>query len=163
MRLLKPVLVPLLVLPLALLGCTRHTSEPAPSQSAATTTTSGVAPAPSAAAEVAQVVLGAVELGKSLSPDGDVTSVSTTFRPGEPVYAGVEATSISPGTVIRLDWVGPGGSVGRDDVVVPPGARVITLKAKDTSSWTPGAYRVEVAVGGARVGSKPFTVSQPSA
>jgi hypothetical protein len=161
MRLLKPVLFPLLLLPLAALGCKRHTPEPATRQE---TPAREAAPAPSTAADVSQVVLGAVELGKSLSPDGDVTSVSTTFHPGEPVYAGVEATSISPGTSIRLDWVGPRGlKVGSDDLVVPPGARVITLKAKDTTSWTPGDYRVEVAVGGAKVGSKPFTVTVPSA
>ena len=162
MRLLKPVLVSLLVLPIAALGCRRHTPEPATRQEAPAVREA--APAPSAAAEVSQVVLGAVELGKSLSPDGDVTSVSTTFRTGEPVYAGVEAASISPGTSIRLDWVGPRGlKVGSDDLVVPPGARVITLKAKDTTSWKPGDYRVEVAVGGAKVGSKSFTVTAPSA
>ena len=53
------------------------------------------------------MVLGAVELGKALSPDGDVTVRQHQLPPGEPVFAGVEATSISPGTCIRLDWVGP--------------------------------------------------------
>jgi hypothetical protein len=162
MRLLKPVLIPLLVLPLGVLGCTRKAQEPAATTQSAPAREA--VPAPSAAADVSQVVLGSVELGKSLSPDGDVTSVSTTFRTGEPVYAGVEATSLSPGTTIRLDWVGPRGvSLGSDDLVVPPDARVITLKAKDTSSWKPGDYRVEVAVGGAKVGSKSFTVTAPSA
>ena len=158
MRRLKSVFIPLLALPLVVLGCgRRHADEKAADNTPAMTTE---APAASPAGEVSQVVLGAVELGKALSPDGDVTAASTSFQPGEPVFAGVEASTLSPGTTIRLEWIGPRGvRVGTDDVVVPPGARVITLKAKDTSAWAPGSYRVEVAVGGAKVGSKPFTVT----
>jgi len=158
MRTPKSALIPLLALPLVALGCGRHKTAETTATAERPAVTADAVAAP--AGEVGQVVLSAVELGKSLSPDGDVTTPSTTFAPGDPLFAGVEASTISPGTSIRLDWVGPRGvRVASDDVVVPPGARVITLKAKDTSTWARGDYRVEVAVGGAKVGSKSFTVS----
>jgi hypothetical protein len=104
------------------------------------------------------------QLGTGLSPDGDVTGPTTSFASGQPVYTGLKVDALSPGTTLRLQWIGPQGStLGTDELVVPPDARVITLSAKDTSGWAPGSYRLQVAVGGADAGSKPFSIAQKTA
>jgi hypothetical protein len=107
------------------------------------------------------VVMDSIELGKGLSPDGDVTGQTTSFTSGDSVFAGVKVESLSPGTSLRLEWIGPeGNAVSTDEMVVPAEARVITLSGKDTSGWAPGTYRVQVAVGGADAGSKTFSIGQ---
>lgn len=157
----KLMLAALLALPLMTLACD---GQPAANEPAATSDrpqagTEGQA-APGMPAEAAS----AVELGSELGPEGDVKGNSTSFRAGDPVFAEIQAGSLPAGASVRLAWVGPQGStVGTDELVLPAEARAITLKAKDTSSWVPGDYRVDVAVGGASVGSRSFTISERGA
>jgi hypothetical protein len=162
----KPMLAALLALPLAIIACD---GRPASREGAATTggAQSGSEgrneQAPQGPAQTGQGAE-AVELGSQLGPDGGVTGNGTSFRAGEPVFAEIQAASLPPGANVRLAWVSPqGATLSTDEMVVPPDARVITLKAKDTSGWVPGAYRVDVAVGGASVGSRTFTISEGGA
>lgn len=153
MQRLKLVLATLLVLPLAAIGCGR--------QNADTRGGEGTVARSEGAQGAATQGTATVELGKSLSPDGDVTANTTAFHPGDPVFAEIQAAQLSPGSSVRLSWVSPqGATLSTDEVVVPQDARVITLKAKDTSGWAPGTYRLDVAVGGASVGSQTFTIGQ---
>ena len=153
MQRLKLVLAALLALRLAAVGCGRHRADTRGSEG--TVARSESAPGSMAGSQAT------VELGKSLSPDGDVTSDTTAFHPGDPGFAEIEASHLTPGSSVRLSWVSPqGATLSTDEVVVPQDARVITLKAKDTSGWTPGTYRVDVAVGGASVSSKTFTIGE---
>jgi hypothetical protein len=158
---MKLVLAALVAVPLLALGCTRRaadTSEQARSEAPP------AAQAQSPSAEASKTVMDSIELGKSLSPDGDVTGETTTFAAGDHVFAEVKIDALSPGTSLRLDWIGPQGQpISTDDLVVPPDARVITLTGKDTAGWAPGNYRVQVAVGGAPAGSKTFSISQGAA
>jgi hypothetical protein len=43
--------------------------------------------------------------------------------------------------------------------VVPPGARIVNFKARDTTAWTAGEHHLEVSLGGASVGSKTFRIT----
>lgn len=105
-----------------------------------------------------------VELGKALSPDGDVKETTDSFLAGEPVFAEVEASTLAPGTNLKLEWIGPQGTkVSTDELVVPEEARVITLTAKDTARWQPGTYHLDVVVGGNKIGSKTFTIGDRAA
>lgn len=161
----KLMLAALLALPLVTIGCdgqpaSREGAAPGGSQAGTEarndqTTTGG--------AQTAQGV-NAVELGSQLGPDGDVTGNSTTFRAGEPVFAEIQAAGLPEGSNVRLAWVSPqGATLSTDELVVPADARAITLKAKDTSGWVPGDYRVDVAIGGAAVGSRTFTIAEGGA
>ena len=166
MQRLKLVLAALLALPLVTMGCGRQQADTRGGETAARTDTSAQSQAAQGSMTVDQGVMAAValELGKSLSPDGDVTGNTNAFRPGEPVFAEIQASQLSPGSSVRLSWVSPqGATLSTDELVVPQDARVITLKAKDTSSWTPGTYHVDLAVGGASVGSKTFTIGAAGA
>jgi hypothetical protein len=156
MQRLKLVLAALVALPLVAAGCGRRNADTRGNEGTVARTESG---APAAQGSMAGTEGTTVALGKSLSPDGDVTSNTTAFHPGDPVFAEIQASQLTPGSSVRLSWVSPqGATVSTDDIVVPPDARVITLKAKDTSGWTPGTYRVDVAVGGASVASQTFTI-----
>jgi hypothetical protein len=137
-------------------GCSRGEA-PAPSPTpAATLSTLPAAPAEA----VRQVVLRSVAFGKSINPDGSVAAAVDTFAPGEPIFVSLDVQPISPGTEVRLAWRGPAGEDnGEEELVVPAGARVVNLKARDTSGWAPGAHRLEVTLGGAPVGSKPFRIA----
>jgi hypothetical protein len=108
---------------------------------------------------VRQVVLRSLALGKSINPDGSVAAAVDTFAPGEPLFVSLDVQPISPGTEVRLAWRGPTGQDnGEEEMVVPGGARVINFKARDTSGWTAGEHHLEVSLGGALVGSKPFRI-----
>ena len=145
------------------LGCRRGE---APSPSPAPPSPSASAPGTPAEA-VRQVVLQSVAFGKSINSDGTVAAPADTFSAGEPLFVSLDVQPISPGTEVRLTWRGPGGQdEGEEEVVVPAGARVINFKARDTSGWTAGEHRLEVSLGGAMVGSKPFRIAgtaRPSA
>jgi hypothetical protein len=61
---------------------------------------------------------------------------------------------------VRLSWRGPGlEDNGEEEMVVPGGARIVNFKAKDTSGWTAGTHRLEIALGGAAVGAKEFRIA----
>lgn len=153
MQRLKLMLAAAAVLPLAALACERPPAAgrgPADEGSSRTS-----APAAVQAGQAA----GAVELGTELGPDGDVKGNGTDIKAGDPVFAQIQAGSLPAGANVRLAWVGPqGATLGTDEIVMPPDARAITLKARDTSGWAPGDYRVDVAVGGANIASKAFRV-----
>jgi hypothetical protein len=137
-------------------GCSRGEA-PAPSPTpAAPQSTTPAAPADA----VREVVLRSVAFGKSINPDGSVAAAVDTFGAGEPLFVSLDVQPISPGTEVRLAWRGPAGEDnGEEELVVPAGARVINFKARDTSGWVPGAHRLEVTLGGAPVGSKPFRIA----
>ena len=158
MQRLKLVLAALLALPLIAMGCGRH-ADTRGGDTLARTDTSAQGQAAQGSTSGDLGTTAAVELGKSLSPDGDVTGNTTAFHPGEPVFAEIQASNLSPGSNLRLSWVSPqGATLSTDELVVPKDARVITLKAKDTSGWAPGTYRLDVLMGDASLGSKTFTI-----
>lgn len=147
MQRLKLVRAAVLALPLAALGC---------GQQRADTSEKYSEPSPAAGAPAAAAVR--VELGTTIGADGRVASHPDTFKRGDPIIAALDASTFKTGTAVRLTWMGPGGQVlANDEMVVPPDARTITFKAQDTSSWTPGQYRVDVDVAGAVIG-KTFTI-----
>ena len=161
----KLMLAALLALPLVTIAC----DQPASREGAATTgaekagTEARNDRGTQAGAPAAQGV-NTVELGSQLGPDGDVTGNGTTFRAGEPVFAEIQAAGLPEGSNVRLAWVSPqGATLSTDELVVPAEARAITLKAKDTSGWVPGDYRVDVAIGGSAVGSRTFTIAEGGA
>ena len=137
------------------LACARESPPPSPAPASAPS----AAPAPPAEA-VRQVVLRSVTFGKSINPDGSVAAAVDTFTPGEPLFASLDVQPISPGTEVRLAWRGPAGQDnGEEQMVVPPGARIVNFKARDTTAWTAGEHRLEVSLGGASVGSKTFRIA----
>jgi hypothetical protein len=137
-------------------GCSRGEA-PAPSPApAASPSTLPAAPAEA----VRQVVLRSVVFGKSINSDGSVAAAVDTFATGDPLFVSLDVEPISPGTEVRLAWRGPAGEDnGEEEFVVPAGARVINFKARDTSAWAAGTHRLEVTLGGAPVGSKPFRIA----
>jgi hypothetical protein len=139
-------------------GCRRSD---APSPAPAATPAPPAASAPGTPAEaVRQVVLGSVAFGKSINPDGSVAAPGDSFTAGDPLFVSLDVQPISPGTEVRLTWRGPAGQdEGEEELVVPAGARVINFKARDTSAWPAGEHRLEVALGGAVAGAKPFRIA----
>ena len=148
LKLLQAAVV--VAVPLVALGCgpqradTRETyTEPSPAMNA---------PAPGGAA-------GMLGLGSQVGEDGRLASHSDTFKRGEPIIAAVDAATLKPGSSVRLAWRGPQGqTVASEETAVPPDARTITFKAQDTTSWTPGQYRVETSAGTTVLGTRTFTV-----
>jgi hypothetical protein len=155
----RPNFARFLIVPLVAFvpGC-RRGEAPSPSPSAVPTAVASAAGTPAEA--VRQVVLRSVAFGKSINPDGSVAAPTDTFTAGEPFFVSLDVQPISPGTEVRLNWRGPAAQdEGEEEMVVPAGARVINFKARDTSGWPPGEHRLEVALGGAPVGSKPFRIA----
>jgi hypothetical protein len=139
-------------------ACGRQAPSPTPSPTAAATTPAATTPA-APAETVRQVVLRSVAFGKSINPDGSVAAPIDTFTGGDPLFVSLDVQPISPGTEVRLSWRGPSGEDnGEEELVVPAGARIVNFKARDTTGWKAGDHRLEVSLGGAPVGSKPFRI-----
>jgi hypothetical protein len=142
-------------------GCRRHETSPPGTETARSST--AVAPPATiggTGADAARaVLLDSVNLGRGLNPDGTVSTPGTVFRQGDPVFVSFRVAPISPGTELKLVWLGPRGTTnGQEQMVVPPAADVVNFRAKDTRTWLPGDHRLEIWMGGARVGDKAFRI-----
>jgi hypothetical protein len=140
-------------------GCRRH--EPAGQGQASSPVTTPPPPTMggTGADAARDVLLKSVNLGRTLNPDGTVADSGTVFRQGDPLFVSFRVAPISPGTELKLVWLGPRGTAnGQEQMVVPPAADVVNFRAKDTRAWLPGDHRVEIWIGGGRVGEKTFRI-----
>jgi hypothetical protein len=142
----------LAALPLAAGGCKSHEE-----------TSSNPAPGETTPAE-AKASLSDVKVGHELGADGKIAAdqKGTKFAPGEPVIVAFQIGKAPAGTVVHVDWVGPNDQpLGGEDKTVAAGDSAMSFTSKDTSGWGKGDYRADLSVGGQKVDTERFSVTEP--
>jgi hypothetical protein len=148
LRLLMPWLL-VAAMPLGVGACRAHEEAAAP------------APGETTPGE-AKASISEVKVGHELGADGKIAAdqKGTKFAPGEPVIVAFQIGKAPAGTVVHVDWVGPNDQpLGGDDKTVAAGDSAMSFTTKDTSGWGKGDYRADLSVGGQKVDTERFSIT----
>lgn len=110
---------------------------------------------------VAQSMVDDMNIGVAVASNGRVPADTNPdhFLPGEDIYLTMDVSDASPGTAIRVVWIGPGDTqIGTDAKTVAAGVSTLKFVKQDTQSWKPGDYRAEVWVGDEKVNDERFDI-----
>jgi hypothetical protein len=101
-----------------------------------------------------------LQLGRSVNPDGTVSSFTTRFVPRETVYLAVGTSGAGSGT-IAVRWTYEGRVI--DEPKKPVDYRIpatTEFHLQSATGFPPGAYSAEIFLNGQSAGSRPFRVEQ---
>ena len=149
---------------LALAGCKKDQDETAMTPPPATTEPAPApmpepAPAPASSASVTSV-----SLGNSIGADMRVAAPSTSFAPGDTIYASVSTNTSDPAAsvpgTLKATWTFEDGQVVNEESksVNLTGVGNTEFHIAKPDGFPAGSYKVEIALDGNVVQSKDFTV-----
>lgn len=109
----------------------------------------------------AQTMVDDVTIGRAVGADGTIAAdqQGDDFAPGEPIVIAMKVGDAPAGSVVRIDFYGPGEQkVGDATKTVAAGDQHLDFQAGDTASWPKGDYRADVWVGDEKVNSQQFQI-----
>ena len=141
--------------PITLSACKRaETPPPAP-------TAAAPAPAPAPTPAPAPFRVSSVDVGNAIGADKRITGPSTTFAPGDTIYASVASTGAASSVTLTARWTyGDDGQVVNEEskTIAPTGPAYSEFHIAKPDGWPAGTYKVEILADGAAVASKNFAV-----
>ena len=142
-----------LCLALALLpsGCRRSETTPAPAPKPADIQI------PQAAAPLRVIT---VDLGNAIDAGRRVAAPTTTFAPGDTIFASVATEGGSPGATITARWTYEDGQLVNEQqqALASTGAAVTEFHIAKPDGWPAGRYRVEISAAGQPLAARDFEV-----
>ena len=143
-------LVSILVVSLSLVACQR--SEAPAVAPPAPVATPAPAPAP--------FRVSGIELGKAIDADKRVTAPSSSFAPGDTIYASVATVGASPSVTLVARWTYQDGQLVNEETqaIAPTGAAVTEFHIAKPDGWPVGSYQLEVIANGTSAGTRAFQV-----
>ena len=155
------VLLPTLALALAgLVSCTQSANESQAASTAATTAQQTSTPPASQASPAVQVL--AVDLGRTIGTDKQVSERLDTFKPNDTIYASVHTSGSAPASKMAVKWTYQDGQVvdqAEQPIMLPEGASAMEFHLSKPSGLPEGNYKVEISGDGSPVQSRVFRVS----
>jgi len=117
----------------------------------------------------AKAAIGDVTVGHQVGADGTIAGdqKGNNFTAGQPVFIAFKIGKAPAGTPVTSAWYGPDGQqIASDQKIVSSGDSTMTIStmtfnSKDTSSWGPGDYHVDLSVGGQKVDTERFSIVAP--
>jgi hypothetical protein len=101
-----------------------------------------------------------IQLGRSVNPDGTVSSFTTRFDPGETVYLAIATSGVGTGT-ISVRWVYEGRVIDEPKKQVEYRVPATTeFHLQSATGFPPGGYTAEIFLNGQPAGSRPFRVEK---
>jgi hypothetical protein len=128
-------------------------------QAAADSTSSGML-----SPKDAKTAVGEITVGHQVGADGTIAAdqKGNNFNPGQPVVIAFRIGEAPAGTLVTVDWYGPGNQeLATDQKTVSKGESAMSFGSKDTSAWSPGDYHADITVGGQKVDSERFSIVAP--
>lgn len=151
----KLLLLPLgLLLAAVLVSCNESKEEEAAEHATSTTTNTA-----NPSAQPVQVV--AVDLGRTIGTDKQVTERVETFKPNDTIYASIHTSGSAPSSTMSVKWTDPNGQVvdqSEQPIVTTEGSNAMEFHLSKPG-LPAGTYKVEVFVDGNSVQSKEFKVT----
>jgi hypothetical protein len=98
------------------------------------------------------------QIGRTAAADGKVTAETDKFTAGDPIHIAFVVRNAPSGASARVIWKRIDGDVrmGEEQKPLSSGG-FVWFAVKDTSSWPPGAYRVEKMFGREASSTTPTT------
>jgi hypothetical protein len=146
---------------IALFGCKKKEEVPP----AEATVTPAPVETPAATPAPVPFRVTSIDLGKAIGPDKKVTEATTTFAPGDTLYAVATSEGEAP-TAVKLTakWTfgDKGQSVKDDDQTISAvgGPTVTEFHVSKPGGWPVGHYKVEILVDGVSAGVKELDVKK---
>jgi hypothetical protein len=152
----KLILVGILVLAMAAIGCGGEKEETAPPPEQASTPVDIFA--------IQTKWLTDFALGTELGADETVTSPKTTFASGETIHYSMRVADAPPASAAKVVWLGPNDAkLGEEMKGISSGQRTLSFQAPDTAAWAPGAYAAEIWVVDEKVNTQRFNLEAAAA
>ncbi len=99
-----------------------------------------------------------IQVGRSLNSDNSVGTITTRFRPGDPMYASVITAGRGAG-VLSVRWLSGGRVLTEEEKRVRYNDRAATeFHMNFAGGFPPGQYRVELFLDGEPNGARDLTV-----
>ena len=143
----------------AVTSCNESKEQEAAEHSTTATTTDNGATAMQGTGAV-QVV--AVDLGKNIGTDKQVTERIDTFKPNDTIYASIHTKGSSSNTSLGARWTFQDGQVvdERTTNIAPTGDTYTEFHITKPSGWPEGKYTLHVLLNGQEVQTKDFEVKK---
>jgi hypothetical protein len=112
----------------------------------------------------ARTAVGEITVGHQVGADGTIAAdqKGNNFNAGQPVFIAFKIGEAPAGTLVTVDWFGPGNQpLASDQKAVSKGESAMSFGSKDTNAWGPGDYRADITVGGQKVDSERFSIVAP--
>jgi hypothetical protein len=122
------------------------------------------APPPQAAAppqaQPAPFRVVAVDLGKAVGADKKIAQPTTSFAPGDTIFAVVSSDGSATNVALKARWTYQDGQLVDETArtIAPNGPAATEFHIAKPSGWPTGKYKVEISANGASVGVKEFAV-----
>lgn len=123
------------------------------------------APAPQAAAPAPQAPapfqVARIDLGNAIGTDKKVAAPSTSFKPGDTIYASIVTVGAAPSVTLKARWTYQDGQLVSESSqsIAPTGPAATEFHIAKPDGWPAGKYTLEVAANGTPVGTREFTVA----
>jgi hypothetical protein len=136
---------------LAACGKTEEAPKPAPQS----------APQAPAAPAPAAFRIERIDLGNGIGADKKVSAPTTTFKPGDTIYASIVTDGAAPSVALAARWTFEDGQLVDESSqsIAPTGPAVTEFHIAKADGWPAGKYKVEVSANGKPAGAREFTVS----
>lgn len=152
----KLILVGILVLAMAAIGCEGEKEETAAQPRQASTPVDIFA--------IQTKWLTDFAVGSELGPDGAVASAKNTFAPGETIHYSMKVGEAPPASAAKVVWLGPDDAkLGEEMQGITTGQTTLGFRAPGTAAWAPGQYEVELWVVDEKVNAQRFTIAAAAA
>lgn len=117
-------------------------------------------PADTTAVEEAGVEVTGVTLGTAVGADRRVTAETTTFAPGDTLYASVETEGVAESAELTARWLYEDGQVVDETsrTIAPNGPEVTEFHVSKPDGWPTGGYEVVILLDGREVERTSLTV-----
>ena len=150
----KLLLLPLGLLLAAVLVSCNESKEDEAAEHATSATTNTANPS----AQPVQVV--ALDLGRNIGTDKQVTERVETFKPNDTIYASIHTSGSAPSSTMSVKWTDPNGQVvdQSEQPIVTTDSNAMEFHLSKPG-LPAGTYKVEVFVDGNSVQSKEFKVT----
>jgi hypothetical protein len=144
-----------------LAACSKKSEEP-PARPAAVQTAAAPAPAPAPqAAPQPTFRVSRVDLGAAIGGDKKVASPTTTFKPGDTIYASVQSEGAAPSAKLVAKWTYEDGQVVNESTqtIAATGPAVTEFHIAKPDGWPAGKYTLVVTANGTPSAPVQFTVA----
>ena len=133
-----------------ILGCSKSEEPPKPAPPAA----------PPQAAAPAPFKVVRIDLGKEVGADKKVAAPTTTFKPGDTIYASILSEGSAPKVELVARWTYGDGQLVNESTqnIAPTGPAATEFHIAKPDGWPAGTYKFELAANGASAGAQQFTV-----
>jgi hypothetical protein len=107
------------------------------------------------------VTVVAVDLGRSIGSDKQVTESVETFKPNDTIYASIHTNGASPSAKLGVKWTFQDGQVvdQSEQMIAPDGVAATEFHITKPDGFPAGDYKLEVSLDGSPVQTRDFKVT----